>query len=392
MIGFSLLGAVLVVQATQPAPVVTISTAQIARAPHLTIGREPVWRIGGEAEGPYSFTFIVGATFMRGGGVAILEPRPPEVRVFDATGKHQFTFGRLGSGPGEFSQVQRLVPHAGDSLVISQVARVSVFDGSGKHARTMNTASASLGLSLVYRMFVGGSLLATMRPLPTPQDQARKREGVTRDSIHVVVLSANGAAVAQDLGTWPSGETVLARHDSGSTVTARAFSARLLLEGGDSLIFMLQAERPRIDVRRWVDGRKLRTIDFSLTPRAVTNRDIDEYAQSARAGARRGQAAAIAVRGTEAYLKIMTYPEHMPYFDALRWSYDHLVRLRRYAAPRDSTAQWLSLTPTGELHSVIDIPGKARVLDFDRDRVLIVERDADDLEYLALYKLIPSKR
>jgi hypothetical protein len=82
----------------------------------------------------------------------------------------------------------------------------------------------------------------------------------------------------------------------------------------------------------------------------------------------------------------------MPYFDALRWSYDRVVRLRRYVAPLDSTAQWLSLTPTGQLLSVIDIPAKARVLDFDRDRVLIVERDADDLEYLSLYKLIPSKR
>jgi len=102
MIGFSVLLTPLVVHASQPAPVVTISAAELARPPRLTMAREPVWRVGGEAEGPYSFTFIVGATFMQGGRVAVLEPKPPQVRVFDASGKHQFTFGRLGLGPGEF--------------------------------------------------------------------------------------------------------------------------------------------------------------------------------------------------------------------------------------------------------------------------------------------------
>ena len=74
------------------------------------------------------------------------------------------------------------------------------------------------------------------------------------------------------------------------------------------------------------------------------------------------------------------------------WSYDRVVRLRRHVGPLDSKAQWLSFSPTGQLLSTIDLPVKARVRDFDRDRVIVVERDADDLEYLAFYKLIPAKR
>ena len=59
--------------------------------------------------------------------------------------------------------------------------------------------------------------------------------------------------------------------------------------------------------------------------------------------------------------------------------------------PLDSSAQWLSITPTGRLLSVIEVPAKIRVLDFDGDRVLVVERDADDLEYVALYRLVRQR-
>lgn len=391
MIGFSLLGALLVVQASQPVPVVTISAAEIARTPRLTIAREPVWRVGGEAEGPYSFVRIVGATFMRNGSVAVLEYTPPQVRIFDADGKHQFTFGRLGQGPGEFSQVQRLVPHTGDSLAISQVARVSLFDGAGKHARTVSTATGTT-LSIASRILGDGSMLASARPMPTLQERGSRREGITQDSTRIVVLAANGSDIVRDLGKRPSGELLLARLGEGWVHTARAFSAGLLMEGGDSLVFILQAERAQLDVISARTGRQLRQIALNLTPREVTERDRAEFARSRRDGAARGPNPAIALQSTEAYLKLMTYPRHMPYFDALRWSYDRVVRLKRFVAPLDSTAQWLGLTATGRLLSTVEVPAKARVLDFDRDRVLLVERDADDVQYLALYKLIPGKR
>ncbi|MGQ0642097.1 MAG: hypothetical protein ACT4P6_15215 [Gemmatimonadaceae bacterium] len=134
---------------------------------------------------------------------------------------------------------------------------------------------------------------------------------------------------------------------------------------------------------RFDSGRRA----FSLTPRAVTARDRDEFIRSRRAAAR----TEIAKQGAEAYLKIMPYPERMPFFDALRQSLDGTLRLRRYKAALDTSAQWLSLTSAGLLLSVIDVPASARVLDFAADRVLVAERDADDLEYVAVYTLVPKK-
>ncbi|MGQ0642098.1 MAG: hypothetical protein ACT4P6_15220 [Gemmatimonadaceae bacterium] len=92
MIGFAVVLALH--QAVQPAPVVTISAAELAHAPRLTISLQPVWRIGGNSDGPYSFTRIVGAVFMRSGHVAVLESDPSAVRLYDAAGRHIKSFGR----------------------------------------------------------------------------------------------------------------------------------------------------------------------------------------------------------------------------------------------------------------------------------------------------------
>ncbi|MGH7695090.1 MAG: hypothetical protein ACRENH_08915, partial [Gemmatimonadaceae bacterium] len=311
MIGFSLLGAALVVQASQPAPVVTISAAELARAPHLTIAREPVWRVGGDADGPYGFARMVGGTFKRG-GVAILESNPPEVRLYDNSGKHLSSFGRKGRGPGEFENLQRLVPHVGDSMVVAQINRVSVFDVTGRHGRTVSTANAANVLATPYRMLSDGSLLAATRPMPTPQDRTSQREGVRRDSTRIVVLAPDGANVVMDLGRRLIGETVVARSGQGWIHTAPAFGPSLLMEGGDSLVFLLQTDAPTFDVLRGRSGQKVRTISMSLTPRAVTQRDRDEFARARRTGAAKGPNAALAVKGTEDYLKVMKYPDKMP--------------------------------------------------------------------------------
>jgi hypothetical protein len=166
MLGLGLGLTLLVAQGAPRAATLTISATEIAAARRLTIAPQPLWRIGGDGDGPYAFTAVVGGTFTSDGGVAILEANPPEVRRFDRAGKHRGSFGRRGRGPGEFEAPQRLVPHTGDSLVVAQITRVSVFDRDGKHARTINTATAA-GLAWVHRLLGDGSMLARSTPLPT---------------------------------------------------------------------------------------------------------------------------------------------------------------------------------------------------------------------------------
>jgi len=59
-------------------------------------------RIGGEEEGPASFSSISGLAVAPDGRLFILERSTQDIRIFDASGRHVKTVGRTGSGPGEY--------------------------------------------------------------------------------------------------------------------------------------------------------------------------------------------------------------------------------------------------------------------------------------------------
>ncbi|MEW5916035.1 MAG: hypothetical protein AB1762_06505, partial [Gemmatimonadota bacterium] len=344
MLGLGVVLAVLAVQGPPP-QTAKIVAAQIDAAPHLTIAPLPVWRIGGDGDGPYSFTAAVGVPFTRDGGAAILEGNPPEVRLFDRAGKHRTSFGRRGRGPGEFEMPQRLVPHTGDSLVVAQIARVSVFDGQGKHARTMNTANAS-GLSWVHRLLRDGSMLARLTPIPT----ARQRpEGIVRDSALIALISAHGDTVVRRFGYRKGSGTLIARHGGAMSMVGAPLSPGSFIEGADSLVLSLDGESARLLVLSAESGNTVRSVNVEVPQRRVTEQDREAYESQLRRSTRDPERLA-------AFLRVVRYPESMPRADALRWSFDSVVRMRRFKAQRDSTQQWLSLTINGRLLSVIDLP------------------------------------
>ena len=70
--------------------------------------------------------------------VYVLEASAMEVRVFDPSGRHVGSFGRRGSGPGEFKQPIALTWGPADQLWVVDPgnARYSVFDTSGAFVRS----------------------------------------------------------------------------------------------------------------------------------------------------------------------------------------------------------------------------------------------------------------
>jgi hypothetical protein len=58
------------------------------------------------------------------------------VAVYDAGGRLVQTVGRPGSGPGEFGLINRILVGAGDSLIVIEPARFSVFSPSFAFVRT----------------------------------------------------------------------------------------------------------------------------------------------------------------------------------------------------------------------------------------------------------------
>ena len=67
------------------------------------VGEEPLLVVGDREDDPaHLFGRVVGAARLSDGSVAVVDPTVNQVRVFDETGEHLRSLGRLGDGPGEF--------------------------------------------------------------------------------------------------------------------------------------------------------------------------------------------------------------------------------------------------------------------------------------------------
>ena len=107
------------------------------------VAPEPTVSIGAlDGEDPYLFTSAPDATRLSDGRIVVVEPGSAELRVFDGTsGTHLATWGGRGEGPGEFSELSRVHPLPGDSIMAwSYLPIVTVLDSDGNYVRSFRPA------------------------------------------------------------------------------------------------------------------------------------------------------------------------------------------------------------------------------------------------------------
>jgi len=94
-----------------------------------------------EGEEVYQFVGITAVSSDEQGRIFVSNQREGEVRVFAPDGTFLFSFGRRGSGPGEFDSNFwgwfRVAPH-GDYLTVEDLPRLRVFDRQGVFVRSLD--------------------------------------------------------------------------------------------------------------------------------------------------------------------------------------------------------------------------------------------------------------
>ncbi len=103
------------------------------------IGPEPAASIGEVfGEEAYLLHQADDATVLPDGRIVIANAGTSELRVFDAAGVHQGTWGGDGEGPGEFTSLWGVEPWPGDSVVAWNrwTWAISVFDAEGAVGRS----------------------------------------------------------------------------------------------------------------------------------------------------------------------------------------------------------------------------------------------------------------
>ncbi|MEO7359063.1 MAG: hypothetical protein ABI120_01950, partial [Gemmatimonadaceae bacterium] len=102
-------------------------------AQQLQLSAKPTLVVGTQDSDTQRLKSIRGAFYLSDGRIVVGERLSAEVRVYDASGKYQTTFGRKGEAPGEFLEFGKTVRLAGDTIaVLHDDASISRFTSSGK--------------------------------------------------------------------------------------------------------------------------------------------------------------------------------------------------------------------------------------------------------------------
>jgi hypothetical protein len=111
------------------------------QVPTFATGTRPAVTIGVEdgAE-PYLLSGVSDATRLPDGSIIVGNCSSAELRLYDARGVHLRTFGRRGSGPGEFESPRRIFSAGGDSIGVYDGVpnrRINVFRTNGDFIRSI---------------------------------------------------------------------------------------------------------------------------------------------------------------------------------------------------------------------------------------------------------------
>ena len=97
----------------------TVVESEIPGYPDLILADEPLVRVG-VLDGPmeYLFSNIEGGVRLEEGSIVVADEQSYEIRMFDARGRHVWTSGRQGEGPGEYGGVRLLRGCPGTAITV----------------------------------------------------------------------------------------------------------------------------------------------------------------------------------------------------------------------------------------------------------------------------------
>lgn len=113
----------------------TVVESDGPRDPDLTLADEPSVRIGSiDGDLEYLFGNVTGAVRLEDGSVVIADEQSYNVRRFDATGRHMWTSGRAGEGPGDYGGLRLLrgCPGAAITVFDWHLDRITQLDQDGE--------------------------------------------------------------------------------------------------------------------------------------------------------------------------------------------------------------------------------------------------------------------
>ncbi|WP_420438646.1 hypothetical protein [Candidatus Palauibacter sp.] len=358
------------------------------RDPDLRLADEPLLRVG-IVDGPLEYIFgnVTGAVRLEDGGIVVADEQSGNLRRYDANGRHLWTSGRSGEGPGEYKGLRLLRNCPGAPLTVFDwsLDRITELDLDGNVLATRSLLAAGVRPYNAPLCAPDGRLVYT----PWPDDMGESYE--------------EGLAEG-DLYRW---RTALEAFDGDSVVTLRSGipgAERFFIEAGASgprwwgrdMVFAAAgagvwygtADDYELEHLDWT-GRVTRVARWAGPDLTVTGDRVDSYREGWLARYDDDEARRNFEREVWPDIRDQL-PERFPAYEALIalpdgafWVKAHVWRARGEELHLlDANGVWLRR---------LMIPGGV-VLDAGRDWVLLSQRDQLGVPTVVLYELVDTGR
>ncbi len=292
------------------------------------------------------------------------------VRVFDTNGRHQRTFGEMGSGPGQLAPITRIFILPADTIAVVD-GRVSLFTPEGRFIRVESMGIA--GMTPLARLADGDWI---------------SRRGTGRDSVRVfrvsrTELGASPADTGLRLAVYDPRDTSL--HAAGayvpSTTGSTPFLPSVVIAGFDNGFLM--GDGQTFEIREYSPNGRLRRIIRRDVDLRLSDADKAAY----RAGELAGKGGDPAV---ELRLASAVFPKKVPAFQRILVDPSGRIWAQDYLRASHIPLSWTVFDRNGKMLGVVRVPVGFRVFEVGNDYILGRLRDARGQAHIQLYRLIPG--
>jgi hypothetical protein len=352
--------------------------------PDWTVGAEPTLALGNEGSAASDFLRISAVFRLPSGRIAVVNGATSEIRFFDSNGKFFRTFGRMGSGPGEFRNIG-WVGRQHDTLFAmdhgAQRITTLVVDSVPRLVRSVQlTAQGKRGHYFVNGRFGDGRWLVHTGSSPRWDGPP----GVHRLPAWTGWIPAAGdgevvwIAERRDLAVFvhnPTGDIKQA------IIGAAAFSPAYFAVASGPFVWLADSDSDSLEqINVGSSSRRAVRLPF---PAVRPSRALAAAARAREESRMRGGAP----KGFQDEKYGSKLPQFLPRFEQLVLGPDGELWVQQYASDRSEATRYLVLDPELRPLAWVRVAAGFRVMELGHDYVLGVHEDGDGLETVRMYRL-----
>lgn len=306
------------------------------------------------------------------GGIVVVNRGSNEIRKFSADGSLVGAAGGHGEGPGEFANLQQ-VELVGDSLLVRDVRRVSLFGPDLRHVRTLQLHPLNRGVR-----YLGNSTVLVRAVMDYPDLM-----GLVRAPEALLLFDLEGVRL-DSIGWTPGSEEYV----TDALMAFSLFGKTAVLDTHGDRIFLGSSDRMQVEE---IDAsgdtvRILRIPDYPLvlTPEEVqAERHLRLNPPSLPQGV-----TSLPPPIVEA-MEGMPSPDTRPAYADMLVDPTGAVWLRPHLgmSEQGGPERWLVLAPDGIWLGSVEIPANFRVTEIRVDEILGVRTDELDVQHPQVLRL-----